>query len=333
MTLFKNYYSRYTHIFHKLIEASTSSSIDKHFITKYVSLHGFLETPLILTPKILDPNQKDSFPLLKKLPDSKKYNSILKNRPSSFLTNLEMKWLKNILTDSKINLFLSSKTQSKLNNELKNIDSLFPSEHFERLDTALDSDSVENEVYQKHFWKIKEGILNKEVLYIEYQSGNDKSLVGFFAPLRIEYSLRDDKFRLKCLKISSGGKTTFHRLNLARITYIKNTDENFNESYFKRLNKTKNSNPLEIEIHNFRNGFERTFIQLSQYKKSSWYDEENNVCHMSIDYDPVDEMDLLITMLSFGPIIKVKSPEKFKSMYISRIKQQIDMLNQEIITN
>jgi hypothetical protein len=47
---------------------------------------------------------------------------------------------------------------------------------------------------------------------------------------------------------------------------------------------------------------------------------------MKIYYYEVDEMELLITLLSFGPVIKVIGPDHFKEQLIGRIARQKQLL-------
>jgi hypothetical protein len=90
-------------------------------------------------------------------------------------------------------------------------------------------------------------------------------------------------------------------------------------SYIKRLRMPL---PVEIEITNERNGFERIFTQLSNFERVSEYDENTGKCLMKIYYYEVDEMELLITLLSFGPVIKVIGPDCFKEQLVGRIARQ-----------
>lgn len=70
--------------------------------------------------------------------------------------------------------------------------------------------------------------------------------------------------------------------------------------------------PVEIEISNERNGFERIFTQLSNFERVYEYDETAKKCLMKIYSYKVDELELLITLLSFGPVVRVIGPEHFK---------------------
>ena len=70
--------------------------------------------------------------------------------------------------------------------------------------------------------------------------------------------------------------------------------------------------PIVVKISDFRNGFERIFIGLSNYRRTSAFNEETGKCTMQIYCMDDDVQELLITLLSFGPAIKVVSPEEFR---------------------
>lgn len=84
--------------------------------------------------------------------------------------------------------------------------------------------------------------------------------------------------------------------------------------------------PVEIEITNERNGFERIFTQLSNFERISEYDETTRKYLMRIYYYEVDETELLITLLSFGPVIRVLGPHHFKQQFVERIARQKQLL-------
>ena len=80
--------------------------------------------------------------------------------------------------------------------------------------------------------------------------------------------------------------------------------------------------PLLIEVYPELNGIERVFIELSNYKREAEYDKERNCSIMKIYYEPGDEGDLIIKMLSFGKIVKILSDGHIKEEVIRRLKKQ-----------
>ena len=46
----------------------------------------------------------------------------------------------------------------------------------------------------------------------------------------------------------------------------------------------------------------------------------------SLYYDPADETELLIELLSFGPVIRILGPERFLSQVRERVRRQHELL-------
>ena len=72
----------------------------------------------------------------------------------------------------------------------------------------------------------------------------------------------------------------------------------------------KAAEPAVIEIDGRRNSLERCMLKFADYEKHTIYDEERAVYTCSIYYDIQDETELLIDLLSFGPVIRVLEPER-----------------------
>lgn len=58
-------------------------------------------------------------------------------------------------------------------------------------------------------------------------------------------------------------------------------------------------------------------------------DKERNIYTCRIWYDPADETELLIRILSFGPVIKVLGPKGFLDQVKERIRRQIALNSQQ----
>lgn len=52
-------------------------------------------------------------------------------------------------------------------------------------------------------------------------------------------------------------------------------------------------------------------LQFANYEKHTEFDEESKCWICSIYYDKADETELLIDILSFGPVARVLEPEPF----------------------
>ncbi len=64
-------------------------------------------------------------------------------------------------------------------------------------------------------------------------------------------------------------------------------------------------------------------LQFASYDKQTVYDEEKG-CHVcEISYDIMEETELLIRILSFGPVVEVLGPERMRRQIRQRIARQM----------
>ena len=74
-------------------------------------------------------------------------------------------------------------------------------------------------------------------------------------------------------------------------------------------------------IRDARNALERVMLHFSHLEKSTVRLEED-LYQVTLSYDREDETELLIRILSFGPMIQVISPEGFVSQIWERLEKQ-----------
>ncbi len=113
-------------------------------------------------------------------------------------------------------------------------------------------------------------------------------------------------------------------LNVARILSIKKTGRFYPatvdvDSY---LDHTLCKNPLVLEITTERNALERTMLHFSCYQKKVERQEESGTYRCTIYYDKRWETELLIQVLSFGPVVKVLGPKSFLAQIQKRVMDQ-----------
>ena len=83
---------------------------------------------------------------------------------------------------------------------------------------------------------------------------------------------------------------------------------------------------LVLEITDERNALERVMTHFSHFEKSV---EKIGDLHyrMTLTYDADDETELIIRVLSFGPMVKAVAPERFVQKIRERLKRQINMIS------
>ena len=203
------------------------------------------------------------------------------NKPRMPLTMIEKRWLKTISNDSKFKLF------NENTEKMDNIEALYNPDEIVYFDRYIDGD--ENAIRKRKY-----------------------------CPIKIEYSDKDDKFRVIC-----GQNEYISTLNIDRIVELEVLDEHFNSS--EKICK-KEKNQLILEIIDERNALERVMMKFACYKKQvERVDDEKYL--MTMDYNEEDETDILIQIMNFGSLVNIKSPSELKSEMKNRLKKQIEMLN------
>lgn len=292
--LFHEIYSNYYNLVADIIKAALNDELTKEYIYDLVSKKGFGESSLNISVDLL----KDKWHLI-----TDEFDTPLLNEPKMPLTTLQKRWLKSILLDPRIKLFSPDITG------LENIEPLYKNDTFVYFDRYSDGDDFKNPIYIKNFQTILKALKYNKKLSIKYKStkNNCKSIVCI--PSKIEYSSKDDKFRL----ITKANVT----VNIGRMLDCSIIENSLvkNNSLVKRRRKKKE---LIFELIDERNALERVMLNFSHLEKQT-EKIKDNVYKVKLIYDADDETEILIRILSFGPKIKVISPE----LFINLIKERI----------
>lgn len=95
------------------------------------------------------------------------------------------------------------------------------------------------------------------------------------------------------------------------------------DSYFS---SRKCSSPAVIRVTPERNAVERFMLEFASFEKHSVRDPETGEHTVELWYDVHDEIELLIKLLSFGPVIEIMGPERLRSQARDRVRRQVELL-------
>ncbi|WP_312692545.1 WYL domain-containing protein [Caproiciproducens sp.] len=228
--------------------------------------------------------------------------------PTMPLTMLQKRWLKVISLDPRIRLFDFDVSG------LEDVPPLFTPDDIYLFDRYADGDPFEDETYIQTFHLILDAIKNRYPLSIDVKNRRETRTHLNVMPEYLEYSEKDDKFRL----ITSGcryGKV----VNLGRILSCKPFQGDFRR-YQKRLAPAAD-NHIVIELYDGRNALERVLLHFAHFEKEAQRLDERHY-RITINYQRNDETELVIRVLSFGPFIKVTEPESFVELIKKRLEMQ-----------
>lgn len=246
------------------------------------------------------------------------------------LTKLQKSWLKALLADERIALFLTDGQIDAIKSWLSPAKPLYRQEDFHYFDQYLDGDDFSSPAYRENFHTILKALETKKALILAYENRFGETAVLEAAPYQLQYSAKDNKFRLCCLKYS--GHTFRHNtiLNVGRIhgCHLSRRDAPINLHTYAFRPICRCESPVVMEISGERNSLERCMLHFANYEKHTSFQEETNTWICSIYYDLADEPELLIGILSFGPVIRILGPESFLRQIRERVGRQHRLLCQ-----
>ncbi|MBQ6628925.1 MAG: hypothetical protein IJH65_08925 [Methanobrevibacter sp.] len=85
--------------------------------------------------------------------------------------------------------------------------------------------------------------------------------------------------------------------------------------------KEPESETIIFELTNRRNALERVLLHFSHLEKETKRLSENKY-EVKLRYDRQDETEMVIRILSFGPVIRVTHPSRFINLLKERIEKQ-----------
>lgn len=131
---------------------------------------------------------------------------------------------------------------------------------------------------------------------------------------------KDDKFRL--ISFSPRNPLT---INLARVRTCQLLDPYTEGEYRPKPMRRKR---LVLEVTDERNALERVMLHFSHFEKAT---EKIDDLHyrMTMKYEQEDETEILIRVLSFGPVLRVAAPESFVKLVRQRLVAQEKLRTQK----
>lgn len=319
MELFSELYGCYYQTVKKILTKAQKGITEKD-MKKISEETAFIESSLYILPKLITGKWNL---LIKK---NELYYSKLKYPIPFYLTKLQKSFIKSILKDKRIHLFLTDSEIQQLHELLKEVEPLFYAKDFHYFDQFQYGDSYTNEQYIVFFKNIYKAINEKKLLDITYKNN---SAIETFLPVYLEYSEKNDKFRLYAIRVIKEKLKHQVILNISSIKSLQLSEDLIVETKIepKSLLETYTRwEKVTFLIFNERNALERCTLQFSSYKKQIKYKEAENCYQCTIYYDKADEKEILIRLLSFGPLIKVIEPDNFVGMMKKRILRQRNLL-------
>ncbi len=296
--LFSEVYCVYFNAVAAIIREALQGSMTEKRILEIIGDKAFSESILAIQPSIRNEEW---------LVINKELHTPIKNPPQMPLTKLQKRWLKALLTDPRISLFEPDISG------LEDTEPLFTYGDFVFFDRYADGDPYTDKSYIAHFKTIAVALSERRKLHIKYRNRNDRAMHGEFIPYKLEYSAKDDKFRLE----TAGGRYAAY-INIARIDECELLEPYEDDE----LHPPKRSEcSVVFMLKDERNALDRVMLHFSDCRKETRRLEGNSY-KVELWYGAHDETEILIRILSFGPMLKVIAPDSFIGLIKTRLAMQ-----------
>lgn len=297
--IFNEIYGCYYNAVAKIISLAIDGALTEKEMRQVAASLAFDESMLSIVPAI----RKQEWQLI-----DENFNTPIKEKPSMPLTTLEKRWLKTILLDSRISLFQIP------TEELEDVEPLFCPEDVVYFDRYLDGDKYTDTTYITNFRIIMQAIRERRKVKVWYCSRKNKEWIGTFLPVKMEYSDKEDKFR-----ILAAGSREIKTVNMGRILKCELLKETFSEDAQLPI---RSRETLVFDLTDTRNTLERAMMKFAHYKKQVERTGENTY-RVELEYDRDDETDVVIQIMTFGSCVNVISPETVRKELSDRISKQL----------
>ena len=324
MTLFNEIYGAYFRIAERVLRLRTVTGED---IRRIIEREGFRDSVLFVPQKLIPQADGSDWQLLSQQPDGT-FRAVTKHPPVPLLTLLQKRWLKAKLEDPRMPLFLTEEAFAALSEALADVRPLYRPAWFRYADRFSDGDPYDDPQYRAHFRTVLEALRTHSVLDLDYTTSRGKRMHLQYLPIRLEYSGKNDKFRLYCCN-KRRREQSDAVINLGRINAVRCMGQPaeapvpIGEFFAAR----KCREPVTVRVTAERNGAERFLMEFASYEKRTELDLGTGILTVQLWYDRQDETELLIQLLSFGPVLEILSPPQFRMQAARRVAAQYALLH------
>jgi len=296
--IFSELYSAYYNTVAAILSAILDGEHSEKELQKIVTEHAFGESVLTIMPSL----KSEKWQLV-----HSDMTTPLEHKPTIPLTTLQKRWLKAISLDPRVKLFGVEFP------DLEDVEPLFTPADYTIYDQYSDGDPYEDEQYIKNFRIVLEAI--RRGSQIKFDMVNRKGNMMFVRcrPLRLEYSEKDDKFRL----VTAGWRAV-SIVNLAKIRGCAH------DIGYRRVSGRERAvvyDTVTVKICDERNAMERFMLHFAHFEKQAEKLDKKHYL-VKIKYAHNDEPEMVIRILSFGPMVEVLNPEPFKKLVIEKLEKQ-----------
>lgn len=298
--IFSEVYGTYYNIVADILGKAASDGLTLEQLKRIVYKDGYEESALELLPALTD----ERWLLL-----TKEIKTPLIHKPSMPLSLLQKKWLKALLLDERVRLFFTDAELAEEEKALQEVE-----EQFVFFDRFVDGDDYKSARYRENFRQILQAIKEHTAIDASYRTNKDNVIVWTdLVPMALEYSAKDDKFRLQGM---AGSRHV--TLNLGKVITVELGEAVGKEPPQIAAPQEK----LVLELVDERHTMMRALMHFSDLAKETEKLDDTHYL-LTVFYDKNDETEMVYRVLSFGPTMKVREPECFVELLKERLQEQL----------
>ena len=297
--IFSELYSAYYDTVAGILSACMQGNPTEKDLRGIVEERAFSESVLTVLPAL----KEERWQLLRK-----DLSTPIQHEPTIPLTLLEKRWLKAILQDPRVKLFDVHFPG------LEEVEPLFDLDDIRWYDRYADGDPYEDEAYIERFRLVLEAIRERKPLQAELLNRRNNKARMRFIPTGLEYSEKDDKFRIRV----TGSK--FASLRLSRIYRL---EYYTGDGPWHHEPEPETVKEVVLELRDERNALDRVMNHFAHLEKEAEKVGPDRY-RIRLRYWQSDETELVIRILGFGPVIKVLEPESFAELIRDRLRRQLE---------
>lgn len=231
----------------------------------------------------------------------------LVHRPTMPLTILQKRWLKAISLDPRMKLFGVSFPS------LEEVEPLFTSDDYRIYDQYTDGDPYGDPAYIRTFRTVLEAIRRGTQIKFEMINRKGNTMFVRCRPLRLEYSEKDDKFRV----VTAG----WHAVSTVNLAKMRACVHYSGDKPLIGEAREVIYDTLTLKVVDERNALERVMLHFAHFEKQAEKLDKKTYL-LKVRYARDDEPELVIRILSFGPTVEVVGSAHFRDLVIEKLKKQ-----------
>ncbi len=301
--IYGNYYAVIAAILHRIgADTVKVSALDGLLQNAFEDGRVNLVNKMLKDWKLLirDPETKGVFAPITKLPEIP-------------LTTLEVRWLKTALADPRASLFLPEEGVP----ETGDLQPLYSPEQIVCYDRYTDGDPFTDPEYRQRFRLILKAVREHRQLGVAFLSTNSgQERYDVVCPYGLEYSEKDDKFRMIARKPDQSPM----QINLSSIRYCE--DKGPFAPVGDGAVPPQRERTLELLLFDNNNALERVMLHFSDLKKRTRKLDDRRY-RVELTYQAAEEKEMIMRLLSFGPAVKVLSPDSVVEEIRQRLQRQL----------